>query len=183
MPWPKGVKRGPRVRQTDVERTPIRKDQWKMKAGANWESVSDEAESEDKLHIPRADIPEGMDLRWVTSTVRGQPFARWRAAQEAKGWTPVHSEDFGGKFDGRFMAKGATGEITMDDAVLMARPLELSIKAKRRDKQRAVEQVRIKEAALKNGVDTLAMGANHPTAIASNKINRTYERLTIPQDE
>jgi hypothetical protein len=154
-----------------------------MKAGSNWETASDNAESVDRLHIPKTDIPEGMDLRWVTSTVRGQPFTRWRASQEARGWTPVHSEDFDGRFNGRFMAKDAQGEITMDDAVLMARPLEMTVKAKKKEYRQAREQVMIKEAALTSGAEINASGATHPTAIASNRINRTYERLAIPEDE
>jgi hypothetical protein len=181
MAWPKGVKRGSRTRESSPERAPIRK-AWTMKAGANWATASDDPDTEDRLHIPREDIPEGMDLRWVTSTVRGQPFARWRAAQEAKGWTPVHSEDFDGRFNGKFMAKDAAGEITMDDAVLMARPLVMTQKAKKRELQKAREQVMIKEAALRSGTEVNASGAMHPTAVASNRINRSYETLTIPDD-
>jgi hypothetical protein len=182
MAWPKGVKRGPRTRQTMVERTPIRKT-WIMKAGANWETATDDPEIPDRLHIPKDQIPEGMDLRWVMTAVRGQPMPQFEAGAKKRGWTPVHPQDFDGLYEGKFTPAGYEGAIEMEGLTLMARPLEMSLKARKRDYRNAREQVMIKEQALKSGADIAAMGADHPTAVANNRISRTYERLTVPQDE
>src|SRR5690348_15974735 len=122
-----------------VERETARPE-WKMKAGANWHQVEasdlDDA-SPDRLQISRDEMPEGMDFQWVTDSVFGQPQPERRAGFETRGWTPVHQDDFDGRFDGKFMTNGAQGEIKMDGLVLMARPLELSRRAKQRDRRAA----------------------------------------------
>lgn len=155
---------------------------WTMKAGNRWEDGNDNADTgPDRLHINKEDIPEGMDLMWVTSAIFGQEVPQHRAQFERKGWTPVHGEDFDGCYDGKFTPKGAKGEIGVDGLVLMARPIELTKKAKQREYAAAREQVRIKEQALRGG-DMPVSGADHPSAIGSNRINRSYERLAIPEE-
>lgn len=177
-----------RKKNPGVEREVPRpeKKEWKMKAGANWASVSPEdyyADNPDKLHIPRNEIPENMDLQWVTDSVFGQPQPERRAVFEKRGWTPVHQEDFDGRFDGRFMAKGAQGEIKVDGSVLMARPLELSLQARRADRRAALEQVSVKEQGLMGGdIKGVALDTQHETALRSNKINRSFERISIPEE-
>lgn len=166
------------------ERRPEAKS-WKMKAGANWANVSDEDldDSPDKLHIPRDQIPEGMDLQWVTDSVFGQPQPERRAMFEKRGWTPVHQEDFDHRFDGRFMPKGKDGEIKMDGLVLMARPLELSQRARRNERRAALEQVAVKEQGLISGdIKGVALDTQHSTALKSNRINKSFERIAIPEE-
>jgi len=176
-----------RKKNPGVEREAQRpeKTQWKMKAGSNWATVSPEdfTDNPDRLHIPRNEIPEGMDLQWVTDSVFGQPQPERRATFEKRGWTPVHQEDFDGRFDGRFMPKGKDGEIKMDGSVLMARPLELSLKAKRADRRAALEQVAVKEQGLISGdIKGVALDTQHTTALRSNKINKSFERISIPEE-
>ena len=189
MGWPKGK---PRTKQPvatpEAEaRTPLqaRKSgpgRWSLKAGANWEtSESNVPEGIDRYHIPREEIPEGFDLQWVTVSVMGQPTDKERGHFERKGWTPVHQEDFDGRFDGRWMTKGQHGEINEGGQVLMARPLEISIKARKREQQLARDQIRIKEQALYAG-DTGVSGADHPSARKFNSINRSIERISVPED-
>ena len=131
--WPRGK---PRLRRTPLEaKTDVKRPsgaRWEMKAGANWESNDiQHTEGIDRLHIPRGDIPEGMDLQWVVDSVMGQPQPQHRGQFERKGWTPVHQEDFDHAFDGMFMPKGAQGEIMNEGLVLMARPKEFTDKAKK----------------------------------------------------
>lgn len=155
---------------------------FKMKATPNWDNIEASAEeTPDKLRIDRSLIPEGLDLQWVTSEVLGQPDPQHRADFERRGWTPVHQEDFDGRFNGMFMAKDAPGEIKVHGVVLMARPIELSIRAKEMDRRKANEQVYIKEQALRAGDIPIGLDARHPSAINTNKINRTMERLDIPE--
>jgi hypothetical protein len=157
-----------------------------MRMRPNWETMApeDHVETPDRLRIPRDQIPEGMDLQWVTDSIFGQPQAQSRAEFEKKGWTPVYQEDFGGIYDGRFMPKGKDGEINVDGTVLMARPLELSLKAKQKDRRAALEQVAVKEQALRGGDIGTSLDTNHPSAVRlnSNGIKKSFERLTIPEE-
>jgi len=156
---------------------------WTMKARQNWDDIDPDMVEDhpDKMHVPQHMIPEGMDMRWVTDTVLGKPFAEWRASAEKTGWTPVHPEDFDGRFDGVFTPKGAKGEIRLDGSCLMARPLELSIRAKNRDRRAALEQVAIKEQALTGGEINTSLDSRHESALRSNKIRKSYERINIPE--
>ncbi len=154
----------------------------KMKAKPNWEDIDTSAiESPDRLNIPRDMIPDGFDLQWVTVSVYGQPQPQRRAIFERKGWTPVHQEDFDRQFDGMFLPKGAEGEITVDGLVLMARPLQLTLQARRIDKRNADQQVMIKENALRGGDINTRLDSQHESALRSNRITKTVERLEIPE--
>jgi len=154
-----------------------------MKAKPNWETYDPSEESEDRLYIPPSMIPAGYDLQWITSTVLGMEFGQLRSRFERTGWTPVHQEDFNGIFDGKFMSRGASGEITVDGLVLMARPLELSIRARKEDQRRAREVVSIKQQQLTGGdLPGVTLDTRHSSALSSNRINRTIEAVEIPKD-
>lgn len=184
--WPKGK---PRTRQTPVEREPLRAmpaggpRRWSLKAGANWET-NDVATQDgvDRYRIPQEDIPEGFDLQWVAVSVYGQPLTQERGQFERQGWTPVHQEDFDGLFNGRFMPKNTEGEINVGGQVLMARPLELTKKARARELKLAREQVQIKERAIYGGDIPGVSGADHPSTRNVNRIARDYERIQVPED-
>lgn len=186
------LKRGPgrprKVQITDsgpkaAQAVPTR---YKMKAKPNWEEediggLADE--SPDRLGIDPAIVPEGMSLQWVTDSVYGQQVPQHRARFEKRGWTPVHQEDFDKAFDGMFMPKGAEGEIKVDGMVLMARPAEMTRKAKLDDRRKAQEVIRIKEQALRGGDINTSLDSQHPSALGFNKIGRTMERIHIPEDK
>lgn len=180
------IKRGPgRPRKMAVVERDARHEviQHKMRAKPNWETMRpDEDETPDRLRISRDRIPEGMDAQWVTDSILGQPQPQRRALFERKGWTPVHQDDFDGRFDGEFMPTGAQGEIKVDGAVLMMRPLELSLRAKAADLRAAREQVSIKEQTLKGGDLGTSLDSQHHTALRSNKITKTIERIAIPEE-
>lgn len=155
-----------------------------MKAQANWEVMDGRDDSVDRFHIPKDMIPEGMSLQWITSQVYGQEQTQHRAEFERKGWTPVHGEDFNGRFDGMFMPKGQEGEINNGGLVLMARPKELTDAAEKRDLRKAKEQIAIKEAAMRGGdIPGVSLSTDHPTALAFNKVSRSYEQVQIPTDD
>jgi hypothetical protein len=179
------VKRG-RKKNPGVERDAKRPEtKWTMKARQNWDDIdpSEFVEEGNRQGIPRHMMPDGMDFQWVTDTVLGQAFAEHRAGFEKRGWTPVHPEDFDGQFDGMFTPKGSQGEIRMQGQVLMARPLHISQKAKQMDKRRALEQVAIKEQSLTGGdLKGVSLDTTHQSALTSNRINKSYERIAIPED-
>jgi hypothetical protein len=156
---------------------------FKMKAKPNWETFDAVAEdSPDRLRIDPALVPSGFSLQWVTDSVYGQSMSQHRSKFERKGWTPIHQEDFDGVFDGMFMPKGAPGEIMNEGLVLMARPKEFTDKAKRQEYRAALEQVSIKEQALRGGDIPISLDARHSSALQTNKIGKSYERLPIPED-
>ena len=155
----------------------------KMRAKPNWESIdASAADTLDRLHIDPSLIPEGMSAQWVTSTVYGQGVPQHRSKFEARGWTPVHQDDFDGQFNGMFMPKNADGEINVDGLVLMMRPKELTAKAQHRDRVKALQEVAIKERDLKGGALNIPLDSTHSSALNSNKINRTLERIVIPEE-
>lgn len=157
--------------------------QYKMKAKPNWEAFdTDEVDTPDRLRIDPSLIPEGMSAVWVTDSVYGQSVPQHRAEFEKKGWTPVHQEDFDGQFNGMFMPRGAPGEINVEGCVLMMRPKEITDRAKLMERRKAVEQVAIKEQALKGGDIPISLDARHPSAISSNRIGKSMERIAIPED-
>lgn len=186
MGWPKGKPRGPRKKvepeegeaATSVE--PKGKQKWTMRAGNNWDTASEAEENPDRYHIPKELFPEGMDLQWITQTVYGQDMPQAVNAYFRTGWTPIHADDFDGRF-GKMFPQDSSGYIKLDGMILCARPLELSIAAKRRDQQRAKEQIDLKEEAFRGG-GIPATGADHPSALARNRITRSMERIEIPKD-
>jgi hypothetical protein len=167
-----------------VEREPIKSTRWKMRAAPNWEVVDTAAEdTPDRLRIEKHEIPEGMSLVWVTDSVLGQGVPQHRAEFEKRGWTPVHQDDFDGQFNGKFMARDKTGEINLEGMVLMARPEEITKAAKLRDQRKAVEQVKLKEQALTAGdLSNVSLDARHPSAIGSNRISKSLERISVPKE-
>lgn len=183
------VKRGPGrppksagVEREDMER-PAKS--LKMRANPNWETIDPGAEeSPDRLAIAKNLIPEGMDLQWVTKSVFGQDVPTHRAAFERKGWTPVHQDDFDGQFNGRWMARGEEGEITVDGLVLMARPKELSQAAAARDQRNAREVVQIRERDLRNGnLQGVTLDPSNAQVLQQvNKVGRSVERIDVPKD-
>ncbi len=96
----------------------------------------------------------------------------------------MHQDDFDGVFDGKFMPKGQEGEINVDGLVLMARPLEFSIKSRRADVRKAQEAVMIKQQQLTGGdMPGVSLDSRHPTAVGSNRIHKTVEPFAIPRDD
>lgn len=156
---------------------------WSMKAG-KWDTdaYGDADYQTNVLEIPADQQPEGITLQWVTHSVRGAEEPQRRAKFEQAGWLPVHPEDFDGVFDGKWAPRGATGEIQYDGLVLMAKPTEMVEKSRARDRRAARQQVQIKEQSLYGG-EIDAMGADHPSALRTNKITRTIERIAVPSDD
>ena len=169
--------------EREEKREPVKTTKHKMRAAPNWETVDPlSPDTPDRLFISKELIPDGMSLLWVTSTCRGQDMPQHRAEFEKKGWTPVHQDDFDGQFNGVFMPKNQEGEVNVEGLVLMARPEKMTEKAERINKQRAYEQVAIKEQALTGGDLPVTLDARHPSATNSNRISKSIERIEVPND-
>lgn len=161
---------------------------WDLTETPNW--VSNDMESDegiDRLHISRElrdRLPKELDFLWGTEAIFGQPQAQHQGSLQRKGWTPLHGNDLGGVLDGVFTPRGSKELIRHGGLVLMCRPTELSKKAKRLDNRKAMEQVAIKEQALRGGnLDGITLDPKHPTALAQNKVNRSFEQVQVPGDE
>lgn len=157
----------------------------KMKARPNWESedfVGVGLDEIDRLRIPDDTVlalaRDGVALQWITRSVRGQETPQEVSKMERGGWTPVHQEDFDGVLDGLFMPKGKNdGPITVDDCMLVARPLSLHSKAERAQRRDANLPLQIAEEQIGHGIPGVT-GSTGPGV--RNTIKKTVERVEIP---
>jgi len=157
---------------------------WTMRAGNNWDNATISDDSvRFALDVPEQLVPAGMTFQWATRSIYGQPMQQSLNASHAAGWTDVHESDFDGlgKQIANLFETDASGYVVKEACILQARPTELHKKAVARDERRAKEQVQLKAAAFTGG-EINATGANHPSALASNRINRTMERIEIPKE-
>lgn len=179
------VKRKPgRPRKNPDQNAPTQPPKtYKLKAKPNWDSMeSNDDVSVDRLRLPASFLEKYSDLsfQWVTNSVFGQEDPQHRGIFEKGGWTPVHQSDFDGELNGLFMKVGDESEINVGGQVLMVRPKELTDKARMIDRRAALEQVSIKEQALRGGDLPVSLDARHPTAVNSNRISKSIERIEIP---
>jgi len=158
----------------------------KMKSRPNWDddtitTVGDEGV--DRLKIPDEILvqlaADGVALQWITRSVRGMDTPLEVSRYTKGGWTPVYQSDFDGLLDGLFMPKGVDDVIGVDDAMLVARPLAIHRRARQRERSLAIEPLQIKEQQLGHGIPVT--GGDHPTATRQNRINKTVERVEIPE--
>jgi len=172
----------PRVAQTAPAK-PAKKT-WAMKAGNNWDSAVIPTDNPRyALDIPAELVPPGMVFQWETRSIYGQPMQQRLNASHAAGWTDVHESDFegiGSQIASMFETD-ASGYIVKEACILQARPLELHQKAVERDKRQARAQLELKAQAFTGG-QIGATGADHPSALGSNRISRTMERVEIPKE-
>jgi hypothetical protein len=138
------------------------------------------------MHIDKSEFPDGFDLQFITKSIYGQEQPSHTAGFYRRGWEPVWAQDFDARFDGRWTPPGHTGPIEIDGMILVARDARWSKKAKEDDMHKAQGALAVKEAQLRGGnIEGVGMddGAKHPSALASNRIKKSYERLQVPRDE
>ncbi len=178
---PREMRKGGRPRKRVLTpRQPVHEELRPLSKQAADYAMDYDDDDDDRLKIHRNEIPDGMDYQWVTDSILGQPAPQRRARFERKGWQPVPAA----RHDGRFMPKGFQGEINVDGLVLMERPMELTIRARQRDHFRATGQVKAKEAQLTGGdVRGVTLDTRHETALRTNKVRKSYERFTPPNED
>lgn len=193
--WPKGKPRKPKAEEVKAaaDRAQARADApkpsifAKMKARPNWESddyVGVGMDGVDRLNIPQEVLSalhrDGVQLQWVTKSVRGMETPQELSKMTRGGWTPVHQPDFDGILDGMFLPKGQDEVITVDDCMLVARPVEIHAKSKMIEKRDASRPVQIIQQQMGRGIPNVT-GADHPTATRGNFTKTTVERIEIPE--
>lgn len=133
----------------------------------------------DRLKVAKELIPDGQDYLWVTGSIYGQPQPQRLARFQKQGWVPVPSS----RHDGLFMPKGYDGYIEVDGLILHERSLKISDMARAYELKRARGQVRAKELQLMGGnIDGVTLDTQHNSALRSNRINKSYEKIDIPDD-
>ena len=133
-------------------------------------------EDDNMLHIPPEIIPDGMRYNWKTFSVLGMQQSRRYGRYEATGWSPVPAS----RHPGLFTPKGYEGQIEYDGLVLMEKPEELCRQTEAREFLKARQQVQAKEQQLRGGDVGTTLDGRHRTALQTNKINKSYERIDIP---
>lgn len=135
-------------------------------------------EESDLLFIPPEIIPDGMRYNWKTFSVFGQTQARRFGRFQTTGWEPVPAS----RHPGMFTPKGFEGHIEYDGLVLMEKPEELCRITEAREFKKAREQVNMKEAQLRGGdIEGVAFDTQHKSALRSNRVNKTYEKIDVPE--
>jgi hypothetical protein len=134
-------------------------------------------EESDMLHIPPEIIPDGMRYNWKTISILGQQQTRRFGRFQATGWEPVPAS----RHPGLFTPKGYEGEIEYDGLVLMEKPEELCRQTEAREYRKARQQVQAKEQQLRGGDVGTTLDSRHKSALQSNKINKSYEKIDIPE--
>jgi hypothetical protein len=186
MPWPKGK---PRKKVSAAKDTrPL-----KQRAGNNWDdekskSFLDKVRSQDgsgwrdRSADTLFDLSEethgwlrqnNLDAQWITKEIYGQPQDRHFGNLLANGWVPVEQN-----------AVPGLGVSEIGGSVLCVRPMAISEKARKAEKAKAQEILDLRRQQFQTEGVPLPSGAGrHPTAVTSNRLNRSLERIDIPGDE
>jgi hypothetical protein len=136
-------------------------------------------DEDDRLKVPKDVIPDGMEYLWVTGSIYGQPQTQRLARFQRQGWVPVPAS----RHDGMFMPRGHKGYIEVDGLILHERSKKISDMARAHERKKALGQIRAKEAQLMGGdLGGVSLDTQHPTALRTNKISKTYEKVEIPED-
>jgi hypothetical protein len=195
--WPKGKPRGPRkpVAVSPIERppepAPIEREPKRRHPHDEpvWVDTIDPM-AEDTLSPLQfspellAKLPAELSFRWVRIAINGQPDPMNRANAERTRWQPVFPWYFNGALDGLYAARGDTKEISYDGTlVLMARRQEITDRARAVELKRAREQLLAKEMQFTGGgLEGVSLDASHPSAVKSNRINKSFERIEVPKE-
>ena len=186
--WPKGKPRTPKPEEVKAAADRAEQPrQHKIKARPNWETedyVGVGYDTVDRLKVPddilNALHRDGYSLQWITKSIRGQETPQELSKMTRGGWTPVHQSDFDGVLDGLFMPKGHDDVITVDDCMLVVRPLEIQKKARQLERRTARLPVQTAEEQIGTGIPNVT-GSDHVTATRGNMIKKTMERIEIPE--
>ena len=93
--------------------------------------------SEDRFAFDRSIVPQGWTYEWKTKTIKNWEWQDHQVMLYQNGWEPVPAE----RHDGVFMPRGHKGTIERGGMILMERPIELTIMARKVEKRAADEPV------------------------------------------
>ena len=186
MPWPKG-----RPRKKISPATPAKPAKpVKERAGNNWDdekskSFLDKVRSQDgsgwrdRSQDTLFSLSEetmgwlqqnSLDAQWCTREVYGEKQDRHFGNLMVNGWTPVEENSVPG-----------VGVTEIGGSVLCVRPMHISDKARQAERDKSQAVLDLRRQYLTEGVPLQSGAGRHPSAIASNKLNRSLERVDVPE--
>ena len=133
----------------------------------------------------------GWKLTWCAETLneaggKEHVYQQGMAQRLANGFTVCLNSDFApegqthGPLAGYSDTTGKDDPIKRGGLVLMACPVEIAAEAAKMDKIEAMQAIAGTERFRLEGVPGVTMGRNHPSALATNKIERSFERIKVP---
>jgi hypothetical protein len=135
-------------------------------------------EGTDEFFIPPEIIPDGWTYEWKRRMVQGQEDPAYQVALARTGWEPVpvrrHPELMPGNW------KGDT--IERKGQILMQRPQEITERVEQLNRQRARNQVRVKEQQLA-AAPPGSMEKEFSDPRSRPVIKKSFEAMPIPKDE
>ncbi len=143
------------------------------------QSVSDDGSKYGvPAHIIETHKAEGFDLEWKRTKVFGEVQHQYIAQTARGGWEAVQAE----RWPGIFLPEGATGAIEIDGLMLMERPIELSLEARREDKDAAREAANRSRRNI--GIKELAPGFEDHNNTSNAKVRaNSFARSELTQVE
>jgi hypothetical protein len=166
------------IRSKTTERSPVRSEPTTQQI--EYVEYVQKSSTDIPQHIVEALARDGHVLQWASYEVRGQPVSL--ARYKVNSWDQVLYSDWNGLLD--FLGDGAKTPgtpIAFDGLQLMSRPIEVDKIARQHEKRAALAAIASREGLKVNGLDVA--GGSHPSARNFNYINRTAERIAIPEDE
>lgn len=126
----------------------------------------------DRFHIPEGIVPDGWSYEWKRKLLVGKPDPSYEVELQRGGWEPVPAS----RHRHLMPAKGTWETIEMDGMVLMERPKEITDERQRANQRAARDQVRAKEAQLREAAPG-QFERDRPT------IRKNYEAIPVPADD
>lgn len=135
-------------------------------------------EGTDEFYIPPEIVPDGWTYEWKRRTVQGQEDPAYQVALARTGWEAVPADRHPEMMPLGW--KGAT--IERRGMVLMERPEEITDRVRQLDRQRARNQVRVKEQQL-NAAPPGTMEKEFSDPRTRPQIKKSFEPMPVPADE
>lgn len=135
-------------------------------------------ESSDEFFIPPEIIPDGWTYEWKRRLVQGQEEPAYQVALARTGWEAVPC-----KRHPEMMPLGWQGAtIERKGMVLMERPAAVTERVEQLNRQRARNQVRVKEQQL-NAAPPGVLEKEYSDPRTRPQIKKSYEPMPVPADE
>jgi hypothetical protein len=131
--------------------------------------------NENPFDLPMDEIPEGSNYEWKRWSISGQHDPFYIASQRQQGWEPVNP-----KMHPTWVPPGYNEpHIIKDGMILMERPMELTIEA--RKELRQMSQVQVKEAEQRLGMTPKDTATRELSEVAP-RISKEYMRAVVIED-
>lgn len=133
-------------------------------------------EGEDIFYFDPDNQPDGWSYEWKRKTVYGEENPQYQVQLEQNGWQPVPADRHPEMMPS---TGGPWTTIERNGMILMERPKVITDMMRDRDSKRARAQVKTKEDQLRQAPPGTFERMTHP---AVHKVNKSYEKIVLPQE-